>query len=96
MFSFLKGVRKKSSNKSGSIAKDRLQLVLTGDRTSITPEMLDMIKGEIIKVISNYVSVDTSNMDIKITRKKSEKGNVSSLEADIPIVPVNKASGDDK
>lgn len=85
MFGFFKSSR--SSKKSGSIAKNRLQLVLTGDRTSISPEMLEMIKGEIIKVISNYVTVDTSCMDIKIIRKKSEdgKGCIASLEADIPI-----------
>lgn len=87
MFDFFNKFGKKTSKKSGSIAKDRLQLVLTGDRTSISPETLEMIKGEIIKVISNYVAVDTNNMDIKITRRKGDngKGSVSSLEADIPI-----------
>jgi cell division topological specificity factor len=80
--------RNKASRKSGSIAKDRLQLVLIGDRTSISPEMMEMIKGDIIKVISNYVAVDTSNMDFRVIRKKSQdgKGSVASLEADIPIV----------
>jgi len=92
MFGFFN--RKKTSKKSASIAKDRLQLVLIGDRTSITPEMLEMIKGDIIKVISNYVSVDTKNMDIRITRKRQQegKGSVASLEADIPILGPRKAA----
>lgn len=83
MFGF-KGTER-SSKKSGSIAKNRLQLVLTGDRTSISPEMLEMIKSEILKVISNYVMVDTSSMDIKITRRSDGNGSIASLEADIPI-----------
>ena len=48
MDSFL---RKKTS---GSTAKDRLKLVLVSDRANCSPETMELIKNDIIKVISKY------------------------------------------
>ena len=45
--------RKKSS---GSIAKDRLKLVLVSDRANCSPELMEQIKNDIINVISKYVT----------------------------------------
>ena len=42
--------KKKSS---GSLAKDRLKLVLVSDRANCSPEIMEAIKNDIIKVISN-------------------------------------------
>ena len=47
--------RKKSS---GSIAKDRLKLVLVSDRANCSPELMEQIKNDIINVISKYVEID--------------------------------------
>ncbi|MDR0286158.1 MAG: cell division topological specificity factor MinE [Clostridiales bacterium] len=84
--SFSKFFGKKEQN-SKDIAKDRLKLVLIGDRTNISPEVLEMVKGEIIKVISNYVEIDTDGLDIQITRTVGEDGrsSVPALLANIPI-----------
>ena len=49
MDSFL---RKKTS---GSTAKDRLKLVLVSDRANCSPETMELIKNDIIKVISKYM-----------------------------------------
>ena len=49
MDSFL---RKKTS---GSTAKDRLKLVLVSDRANCSPETMELIKNDIIKVISKYI-----------------------------------------
>lgn len=53
---------------SGSIAKKRLQFVLIADRAGCTPEILEMIKDDMIKTISKYMEIDTSGMEIKITQ----------------------------
>ena len=44
--------RKKSSS---NVAKDRLKLLLVSDRANCSPEVMEMIKNDIIKVISKYM-----------------------------------------
>ena len=36
---------------SGDVAKDRLKLLLVSDRANCSPEVMEMIKNDIIKVI---------------------------------------------
>ena len=57
--------RKRSS---GTMAKDRLKLVLVSDRASCSPETMEMIKNDIIEVISKYMEIDTQGLDIQITQ----------------------------
>jgi cell division topological specificity factor len=75
------------SKSSKDVAKDRLKLVLIHDRANVSPQFLEMIKGEIIKVISNYMEIDVSELDIQLTRTKSDDGDkmVPALVANIPI-----------
>ena len=47
--------KKKSS---GDVAKDRLKLLLVSDRANCSPEMMEMIKRDIIQVISKYMDID--------------------------------------
>lgn len=76
--------KKKSS---GSVAKDRLKLVLVSDRANCSPEIMEQIKNDIIKVISRYVEIDAEGLDIRITQTESEgnNGTVPALYANIPI-----------
>lgn len=75
------------SKPSKDVAKERLQLVLIHDRANVSPEFLEMVKGEIIKVIQHYMEIDESALDIQLTRTKSEEGDrvVPALVANIPI-----------
>ncbi len=72
---------------SKDIAKERLKLVLIHDRANVSPQFLDMIKGELIKVISDYMEIDESGLEIKLTRTKREvdDSTVPALVANIPI-----------
>lgn len=72
---------------SGSVAKDRLKLVLVSDRAGCSPEIMEQIKNDIINVISKYVEIDLQGLDIKITQTESEgsNGTVPALFANIPI-----------
>ena len=76
-----------SKNKSGNVAKDRLKLLLVSDRANCSPEIMEAIKNDIIKVISKYMDVDTEALDIQITQTQSEggHGSVPALFANIPI-----------
>ena len=57
---------------SGDIAKDRLKLVLISDRANCSPDVMEMIKNDIIQVISKYLEIDAEGLDIQITQTESE------------------------
>lgn len=84
---FLKNSNKNESN-SKNVAKERLKLVLIHDRAHVSPRFLDMIKGDIIRVISDYVDIDEEGLDVKFTRTRRESDDtpIPALIANIPIV----------
>jgi len=96
LFDILGFLRKKEPA-SGSVAKDRLKLVLVHDRVNCSSQVLEMLKGDIIKVISNYMEIDEDELDINITQTRSEdnKGTVPVLYANIPIKSMKRKSSDD-
>lgn len=72
---------------SGNVAKDRLKLLLVSERADCSPEVMEMIKNDIIQVISKYMEIDTDGLDIQIT-KNGENGDqeaAPTLYANIPI-----------
>ena len=80
---------------SGEIAKDRLKLLLVSDRANCSPEIMEMIKNDIIAVISKYIEIDQDGLDIKITQTQSETNNgiVPALYANIPIRDLKTKNG---
>ncbi len=81
--------RKKSSCE---VAKDRLKILLISDRVNCSPEVMELIKADITKVISKYMKIDTGNMDIQIQTKRSKTGRSKTpvLYANIPILDLHK------
>ena len=77
---------------SGSTAKDRLKLVLISDRANCSPDIMDAIKNDIIKVISKYMEIDCEGLDIQITQTESEgsNGTVPAICANIPILEMKQ------
>lgn len=73
---------------SGELAKDRLKILLISDRLNCSPEMMDMIKMDIAKVISKYMKIDAKSMEIQITKEATKGRLVKSpiLYANIPII----------
>lgn len=80
--------RRKSSCQ---VAKDRLKILLISDRVNCSPEMMELIKNDIAKVISKYMKIDANNMEIQINTKSGKNGRNAkpSLYASIPIVDVS-------
>lgn len=81
MMTFLERLFGRREPPSGSVAKDRLRLVLTQDRAGISPALLDTLKDEIIVVISRHVDIDVDGVKVTVTQSNRE----SSLVADIPL-----------
>ncbi|MCX7903555.1 MAG: cell division topological specificity factor MinE [Caloramator sp.] len=70
---------------SKDVAKERLKLILIHDRANVSPTFLEMLKSDIIRVISDYAEIDERGLEIKLT-KAGEEGMVTpALIANIPI-----------
>ena len=52
--------------KSGKVAKKRLQMVLIQDRASVSPEVMEKLRDDIIQVISKYMVINKSDMEISL------------------------------
>ena len=72
---------------SSDVAKDRLKLLLVSDRANCSPEVMEMIKNDIIAVISKYMIIDSEGLDIQIAQTDAADGNGSApaIFANIPI-----------
>ncbi len=73
---------------SAEIAKNRLKVVLSYDRTNLTPEMLTTLQDEIVAAISRHLDIDRDGMTFSTQR--GERGD--HLVADIPIRGVRPPS----
>ena len=80
----------KKQEKSKNVAKERLKLVLVHDRSDLSPQLLEMMKTDIIRVISEYADIDEEGLDIKVTRMKKDSNSMpsSALVANIPIIKI--------
>ena len=77
---------------SKNISKESLKLVLVHDRVNCSTQVLEMLKVDILKVISNYMEIDEEELDIQITQTPTDtKGeSVPTLYANIPIKAMKK------
>lgn len=77
----------RDDSSSKNVAKERLKLVLVHDRTNCSPHFLEMIKGDLLNVISDYIEIDEDGLDIKIgkTKKGTDDTMIAALIANIPI-----------
>ena len=86
MFDFLSKLFK--SDKSGNVAKERLQLVLIHDRNDISPEVLNALKIEMIQTIKKYLEIDEGGIEIKLNK---EDRSVA-LVASIPLLNMHRST----
>ncbi|MEF9987535.1 MAG: cell division topological specificity factor MinE [Christensenella sp.] len=83
-----------NKKKSSQVAKDRLKLVLIYDRAGTTSndDMINMIKKDIMQVISKYVEIDEAEfaIDFKSIPSEDEEGISSQLAMNIPIKKIKQ------
>ncbi len=82
------------SKTSKSVAKERLKLVLVHDRVDCSPQLLDLIKSDILKVIANYAEIEEEGLEIKMSKSRGEQEDmtVSALVANIPLKNIKDRS----
>ena len=86
LFDFLSKLFK--SDKSGNVAKERLQLVLIHDRNDISPEVLNALKIEMIQTIKKYLEIDEGGIEIELNK---EDRSVA-LVASIPLLNMHRST----
>lgn len=64
-------------------AKNRLKLVLMHDRTQLSPALLEEMRDEMVRVISKYVEIDQSALELNL---ESDESNTVALVANIPVL----------
>lgn len=70
LFDKLFGRKKPAAPSAGEMARERLTLMLVHDRLKLTPDLLDRIKEELLAVISKYVEIDETGVDVELTHSE--------------------------
>ena len=80
------------SNKifSKDIASDRLKLILIHDRADFSPDFLELIKADILKVISKYAEIESGDIEVRLTTTEEYEGSSPALIANIPIKRIKR------
>jgi cell division topological specificity factor len=83
MFDLLKFLNRQESSKN--VAKERLRLVLVHDRANCSPELMDLIKEDLMIALSKHIEIDEDGFDIQITTTEKGSKGLPALVANIPI-----------
>ena len=86
MIDFLKSILGKEAPGSKNVAKERLRLVLVHDRANVSPHLLEDLKEDLIKVLSNYMEIDERALEVQL----NNADNTVALVANIPIVKMKR------
>ncbi len=81
MFELLQKIFGNGQASSKEIAKERLRLVLVHDRASVSPQLMELLKKDIIHVISNYMDINEQEMEVNFTKTNTSVA----LVANIPV-----------
>jgi cell division topological specificity factor len=73
---------------SRECAKNRLRLVLVQDRATLSPQVMEQLKSELIEVISRYLDIDEGDMRVELDTSDSSVA----LVASIPVKEVKRES----
>lgn len=75
---------------SSATAKERLRLVLLSDHLSLAPELVTELKRELVEVISRYVEVDLSKIEVNF----EQQDRTVAMLANIPILSMHPPKDD--
>jgi len=85
---FLARLLGRESPGSKNVAKERLRLVLIHDRADISPQLLQLLKNEIVEVISKYMEIDDKGLEVSLEHVDKQVA----LVANIPIRKMKRAA----
>lgn len=87
MLEFLQRIFGKDTfGSSKGIAKERLRLVLMHDRLDLSPQVLESLRADLLRVIKDYMIINESEMEIALHK---ERDSVA-LVANIPVLKMKR------
>lgn len=81
MIDILTRIFGRESLSSKDIARERLRLVLVHDRASMSPDFINDLKEELIRVIREYLDIDEDSLQVDLENDE----NSIALVANIPV-----------
>ncbi|MCP4403597.1 MAG: cell division topological specificity factor MinE [bacterium] len=69
------------SPKSANVAAERLKIILAHERRGVSAPLMEQMKEEIIQVISKFVDVDSSHIEVRMT----DEADIEMLEVTVPF-----------
>ena len=87
MLGMITNLFKKENSKED--AKNRLKLVLIQDRAMLPSGVLENMKDDILKVLSKYVEIEKSKLNIEICPYDEDPRKIA-LVANIPILKASR------
>jgi len=81
VFDLIQKIFSKGSACSKDVAKERLRLVLVHDRANTSPQFMEDLRDDMIKVISNYMDIDEKTMEVHFAQTETSVA----LIANIPV-----------
>lgn len=77
---------------SGDMARERLKILLVADRANCSPDIMEMIRTDMVHVISKYIEIDADALDIQITQTGTREDTRPILFANVPICSVRQCN----
>lgn len=90
MIDILNRIFGRESLSSKDIARERLRLVLVHDRASMSPDFINELKEELIRVIREYLDIDEESLQVDLENDE----NSIALVANIPVRGFKRAVND--
>lgn len=87
MLEILNRIFGRESMSSKDIARERLRLVLVHDRSSMSPDFINALKEDLIKVIREYLEIDEESLLVDL----ENDDNSIALVANIPVKGFKRA-----
>lgn len=67
---------------SKDVARNRLRVVLMQDRTNLTPQILERMRGELVELLSKYLEMDKDALELNL----DQDGEQMALALSIPVI----------
>ena len=67
---------------SKEVARNRLRVVLMQDRTNLTPQILERMRGELVDLLSRYLEMDKDALELNL----EQDGEQMALALSIPVI----------
>ena len=82
LYNKLLGFFRQAEESAKDVACNRLRVVLMQDRTNLTPQLLEKMRGELVELLSKYLEMDKEALELNL----EQEGDQMALMLSIPVI----------